>query len=382
MTMGKVTRRQILIGGSALAAAGIIPTIPRTPLTPRMQMMSSAIAADIPRPDYVIRLSANENPYGPSRVALKAIHGNMHLTNRYSDDPRDLMKVVAELNGVTTEHVVVGTGSSEILRVAGMLTGMRGGSVVCADPTYQSLLVYAEAAGTEIIRVQVNEGLNADLDGMRAAVRDDTNLVYLVNPNNPIPSVIEGNAMREFVLEMAQDKLVFVDEAYHEYVDDPDYSSMLPLVAAGHKNIIVARTASKIHGLAGMRVGFGYAHPELVAEMQWRKTGGNHVLGLRAAEASYLDDEFQNFAIRKNRESRAIVAKMCEELGLRYVKSNSNFTFIQTGMKNSELQATMQEYGISTGRDFPPFHDTWSRISMSKPEEMEYFVQVYKRLYA
>ena len=344
-------------------------------------MMSSAIAADIPRPDYFIRRSANENPYGPSRVALKAIHNNMHLTNRYSDDPRDLMKVVAELNGVTTEHVVVGTGSSEILRVAGMLTGMRGGSVVCADPTYQSLLRYAEAAGTEIIRVPVNEALNADLDGMRAAVRDDTNLVYLVNPNNPIPSVINGNAMREFVLEMAQDKLVFVDEAYHEYVDDPDYSSMLPLVAAGHKNIIVARTASKIHGLAGMRVGFGYAHPDLVAEMQWRKTGGNHVLGLKAAEASYLDDEFQKFAIRKNRESRKIVADMCEELGLRYVKSNSNFTFIQTGMKNSEFQETMYEHGISTGRDFPPFHDTWSRVSMSKPEEMEYFVQVYKRLY-
>ena len=380
--MSNLTRRQILLGGGALAASGLISAIPKTPLTPRMRMMSSAIAADIPRPDYMIRLSSNENPYGPSRVALKAIHENMHLTNRYSDDPTELIKVVAELNDVSPEHMVVGTGSSEILRVAGLLTGMRGGSVVCADPTYQSLLAYAEAAGTEILRVRVDEGLAADLDGMRAAVRDDTNLVYLVNPNNPIPNVINGREMREFVLEMAESRLVFVDEAYHEYVEDPNYQSMMDLIRDGHKNIIVSRTASKIHGLAGLRVGFGFAHPDLASEMAWRKTGGNHVLGLRAAQASYLDDEFQVFSLRKNREARAIVAQMCEELGLRYVKSNTNFTFIQTGMKNEDFQNTMREYGILTGRDFPPFNDTWSRVSMSKPEEMEYFVQVYKRLFA
>lgn len=379
--MTNLTRRQILLGGSAIAAAGFIPAIPRTPLTPRMKLMSSAIAADIPRPDYMVRLSSNENPYGPSRVALKAISANMHLTNRYSDDPRDLMKVLANLNGVTTDHVIVGTGSSEILSVAGMIASLRGGSIVCVDPTYQSLLRYAEAAGSEIIRVPVNEALNADLDGMRRALRDDTVMVYLVNPNNPVPSVIEKNAMREFVLEMSEKYLVFVDEAYHEYVEDPDYASMIGLVAEGHNNIIVSRTASKIHGLAGLRVGFGFAHPDLITEMWQRKTGATQVLGLKAAEASYLDDEFQQFSIRKNRESRAIVAAMCEELGLRYIKSNTNFTFIQTGMKNSDFQAKMKEYGILTGRDFPPYHTTWSRVSMSMPEEMEYFVQIYKRLF-
>lgn len=380
--MSKLTRRQLLIGGSALAAAGLIPAIPRTPLTPRMRMMSSALAADLPRPDYMIRLNANENPYGPSRVALQAISAHMDQTNRYTGDPRPLAKIVADINGVTSDHVVVGTGSGEILSIAGMLSGIRGGSVVCADPTYQDLLEYAQMAGVEIIRVPVNESLNADLDAMRAAVRSDTNLVYLVNPNNPIPSVLDKDLMREFVLEMSRDRLVFIDEAYHEYVDNPDYSSMIPLIAAGHKNIIVARTASKIHGLAGMRVGFGHAHTDLAAEIRWRKTGQNTVLGLEAARASYLDNEFQAFAIRKNRESREIVENMCEELGLRYVKSNTNFTFIETGMDNKAFQAKMREYGILTGRDFPPYNTSWSRISMSKPEEMEYFAQIYKRLFA
>ncbi len=377
--MTNLTRRQVLLGGTAIAAASLITGIPKTPLTPRMKFMRDSLAMDIPRPDYMVRLSSNENPYGPSRVALKAIHDNMHLANRYQfRDLSPLMQTVAEMNGVTPDHVVVGTGSGEILSTVGMLTGMRGGSVVCADPTFQSLLLYADMAGVEIIRVPVNEGLDADLDGMRAALRDDTSLVYLVNPNNPIPNVIEGRSMREFVLEMAEDHLVFVDEAYHEYVEDPSYESMIGLIAEGHNNIIVSRTASKIYGLAGLRVGFGYAHPDLIQEMRWRKTGQNTILGIVAAHASYLDDEFPKFSIRKNQESKAIVAKMCDELGLRYVKSNTNFTFIQTGMDNETLQSQMGEYGILTGRNFPPFNNEWSRISMSKPEEMEYFVQVYK----
>jgi len=380
--MTNLSRRQILLGGGALAMAGMIPAIPRTPLTPRMKLMSSALAADIPRPDYMIRLSANENPYGPSRVALKAIQANMHLLNRYSGDTRELVKVVAGINGVTPENIVVGTGSGEILSVAGMMAASNKGSIVCADPTYQDLLRYAERSGAEIIRVPVNESLNADLDAMRAAVRNDTDMIYLVNPNNPIPSVLEKTAMRNFVLEMSKDRLVFVDEAYHEYVDNPDYESMMGLIAAGHKNIIVARTASKIHGLAGMRIGFGFAHPDLAEKMDGLKTGDNHVLAIEAAHASYLDDEFPKFVLRKNKESRAIVENMCEELGLRYVKSNANFTFIQTGMVNATYQERMREYGILTGRDFPPYHTSWSRISMSMPEEMEYYVQIHKRLFA
>ena len=119
--MPNLTRRQILIGGGALAASGLIPAIPRTLLTPQMKLMSDALAADIPRPDYMIRLMANENPYGPSRVALKAIHANLHLLNRYSGDDRPLVKVLADINGVSADNVVVGTGSSEILRIAGMI---------------------------------------------------------------------------------------------------------------------------------------------------------------------------------------------------------------------------------------------------------------------
>jgi len=379
--MGNLTRRQILLGGGAIVGAGLAPVIPATTGSSAFNLISAALGADIAKPDQLIKMSSNENPYGPSRVALQAIAENIHLTNRYAADSTNLIKVVANINNISPDHVMTGTGSSEILNVAGMLVGLQQGSVVCADPTYQSLLDYAENAGVEIIRVRVAEGLNADLDGMRKAVRSDTNMMYIVNPNNPIPSVIEKNAMKAFVLEQAEDRLVFVDEAYHEYVDNPDYESMIGLVAEGYNNIIVSRTSSKIHGLAGMRVGFGFAHPDLINEMNLRKTGAETVLGLAAAYASYQDMEFQDFSRRKNKEALAIVERMCEDLGVRYAKSNTNFTFIETGVENDVVQEMMLKEGIMTGRLFPPFN-TWSRVSMSTPEDMQYFVQVFRKLFA
>jgi histidinol-phosphate aminotransferase len=379
--MGNLTRRQILLGGGAIVGAGLAPVIPATTGSSAFNLISAALGANIAKPDQPIKMSSNENPYGPSRVALQAIAENIHLTNRYAADSTNLIKVVANINNISPDHVMTGTGSSEILNVAGMLVGLQQGSVVCADPTYQSLLDYAENAGVEIIRVRVAEGLNADLDGMRKAVRSDTNMMYIVNPNNPIPSVIEKNAMKAFVLEQAEDRLVFVDEAYHEYVDNPDYESMIGLIAEGYNNIIVSRTSSKIHGLAGMRVGFGFAHPDLINEMNMRKTGATTVLGLAAAYASYQDMEFQDFSRRKNKEALAIVERMCEDLGVRYVKSNTNFTFIETGVENAVVQEMMLKEGIMTGRLFPPFN-TWSRVSMSTPEDMQYFAQVFRKLFA
>ncbi len=379
--MGNITRRQILLGGGAIVGAGLAPVIPATTGSSAFNLISAALGANIAKPDQPIKMSSNENPYGPSRVALQAIAENIHLTNRYAADSTNLIKVVANINNISPDHVMTGTGSSEILNVAGMLVGLQQGSVVCADPTYQSLLDYAENAGVEIIRVRVAEGLNADLDGMRKAVRSDTNMMYIVNPNNPIPSVIEKNAMKAFVLEQAEDRLVFVDEAYHEYVDNPDYESMIGLIAEGYNNIIVSRTSSKIHGLAGMRVGFGFAHPDLINEMNLRKTGAETVLGLAAAYASYQDMEFQDFSRRKNKEALAIVERMCEDLGVRYAKSNTNFTFIETGVENAVVQEMMLKEGIMTGRLFPPFN-TWSRVSMSTPEDMQYFVQVFRKLFA
>ena len=379
--MGSVTRRQVLLGGTALAGTGIISAIPSTPFTPSMKLMRSALAADIALPDHIVRAHFNENPYGPSRVAIQSIVESIDLTNLYADDPTDIVNLLSQLNNVAPENIMVGSGSSEVLNVAGLLAGMAGGSVVCADPTYQALVRYAGNAGARIIRVPVKEDLGMDLVAMKSAIKKDTKLVYLVNPNNPVPSVIEKNALREFILEVAEKRIVYVDEAYHEFVSDPDYASTMDLIGQGQKNVIVSRTSSKIHGLAGLRIGFGFAHPDLARQMILKRTGRLNIIGLKAAHASYQDQDFQDFTIRKTRESLAIVEGMCDELGIRYIKSAANFSFIETGVKNELFQERMKKHGILTGRTFPPF-TRWARISMAKPEEMRYFVQIYKQLFA
>jgi len=328
----------------------------------------------------MIRAGTNENPWGPSRVALQAINEAIDLTNKYGGIRDEMLTLMSQLEQIPSEHIALGSGSGEILRTAGMLASMDSGSIVCADPTYQDLVRYAGRAGSRIIRVPVREDLTLNLDAMAAAIRSDTRLVYLVNPNNPIPTIVEQSRLRDFVLEVSKDRLVFVDEAYHEFVDNPEYGSMLPLIRDGHRNILVSRTASKIHGLAGLRIGFGFAHPELITTINHRKTGQLNILGMHAAYASYQDEEFQAFTLRKNRESMAIVEAMFEELGLRYVKSNANFTFFETGIPVDELNARLREEGIYSGRPFPPYL-TWSRISMAKPDEMRYYVQTYKRLF-
>jgi histidinol-phosphate aminotransferase len=349
-------------------------------MVPGAGLVRSAFGEEIPRPDYMIRMGTNENPWGPSRVALRAIVDSIKLSSLYGGNRRGLVSLISEINNIPVDHVSIGTGSGEILKVAGLLVAMQEGSIVCADPTYHDLVRYAERAGSEIIRVPVDEEtLQIDLNAMYNAIRRDTKCVYLVNPNNPIPTIIEKNAMTDFVREVSKDRMVFVDEAYFEFVDSPDYASMMDLVRDGNNNIIVARTASKIHALAGLRIGFGFAHPDITAKINAYKTGGVNALGIAAAYASYQDQEFQDFTVRKNRESLDIVEGMLDELGHRYVKSHANFTFIHTGRDIQEVREAFRDENIMVGRPFPPMTD-WLRVSMAKPHEMEYFAQVYRKI--
>ena len=370
--MATISRRQLLLGSGAMLGSTLVPTF-----------VQQAVAQEIPRPDKIVRAGTNENPYGPSRVALQAIADSIKLANKYGGgSQRDLIDLVAKINGVTSEHVAISTGSGEILKTGGLIASWEeGSSIVCADPTYHDLVRYAGNSGSEIIRVPVREDFSIDLEAIASAIRPDTVMVYLVNPNNPTPTLLYYDELRAFVEEISKDRMVFVDEAYYEYVEDPRYGSMIDLVAEGNKNVIVARTASKIHGLAGLRVGFGFAHPEMIQRIRQLKTGGMNHLGVAAAYASYQDMDFQDYTRLKNRESMAIVEDMFEELGVRYVKSQTNFTFFETGIPVDELNAELRANGIISGRPFPPFL-TWSRISMQTPEEMRYYVQTFKKLFA
>lgn len=371
-----MSRRRLLFGGSLFAGAAAIQSFSGGSI----RLLNSAMA-EISAPLAPIRMSSNENPYGPSQKAIAAMEAAFNESNLYGGITNQILELQSKIEGVPVDSVTISAGSGEILQAAGLLAAWQKGSVVAPYPTFTQLVRTAENMGAEIINVPVDEAMHIDLNAMYAAIRPDTRMVYLCNPNNPIPSIIEKKALEDFVRTVAQDRLVFIDEAYYEYVDNPEFSSMMHLVAEGVNNVIVARTASKIHGFAGLRVGFGFAHPDIIKQINQMMTGSVNILAQHATYVSYQDKEFQDFARSKNKEGLAIIEGMCDELGLRYVKSNANFTFIETGIEVNDFRAKMRENNIMVGRNFEPF-TKWARVSIAKPEEMAYFVQTYKKLYA
>lgn len=368
----ELTRREWLVGGAAVAGSMIATSVAnaQTVAAPNLN----------PTPENPIRAGFNENVYGHSlkakKVMLEAAE-TAHLYDFFSQ--RTLKEVISKMENLSGDHIAIENGSTPFLEKAVYEAAIKQGSVLYPDPTYGSVPGTARMLGVETKAVPVGEDMHIDLEAMRAAMTDDVKIIYLCNPNNPIPSIIEKNALRDFCIEMSKRALILIDEAYYEYVDNPDFASMKDLVTE-HQNIIVCRTASKIHGFAGVRIGFAFAHPNTM-----RKIAGPFNLSLNnvavaGAVESYQDTEYMNFVKQKNRESMDILEKMFADLNLRYVKSNSNFAFFHAGRPSTEVSQELRKFGILSGRPFPPFTD-WVRMSTVKPEEMQYVADKYRELF-
>lgn len=328
-----------------------------------------------------IRMLFNENPYGPSEVAREAMKKAFDEANLYSfsegayDELRD---IIAKKVGLTADHILIASGSTEILRVSALLTGLEGGEIISPHPTYDTMNAYAEIIGVKVHRVPLKDDFHFDLEAMRQKITEKVKLIYLCNPNNPTGTITPYDEFRPFCEELAKKMLVFVDEAYYEYVADPQYRSMVELVREGH-NVIVSRTASKIHGLAGLRIGFGIADPKLIKYLKGRITGTNNIIGLRAAISSYQDENFQKFCRQKNNEAKEFLYRLLRKTGRRYVPSHTNFVLFHTGLPIKEFGDAMKKRGILVGRPFPPYLD-WCRLSMAKVEEMEKFAAAFQEV--
>ena len=219
----------------------------------------------------------------------------------------------------------------------------------------------------------MDSNIGIDLDAMASAITSKTNMIYVCNPNNPTGLALDSNQLEAFCREVSKKVLVFVDEAYHEYAVGKDYKTMAHLVSPEHK-IIISRTASKVHGLAGLRVGYAIANKAIVKRLNSYMNGSLNVVGVRGAIASYSDKNFQAFSIKKNNEALQIVTDHLDSKGIKYLPSHTNFVFLKTGMDIKEFQKRMEKHGVKVGRPFPPYTD-WCRLSMAKPEEMKYFNQ-------
>lgn len=367
----KITRREWLSGTTSAAATGILLSGTKAAAQSFMEPNVSPTAED------PIRAHLNENVYGQSLKARKAIADAADESHKYAFETIfALLELMAKREDIPREYVGLGAGSTEFLEKAAVFNALAGGDILLPTPTYGDIARFGRTLGSKLIEVPVGDDMHINLDAMRSAMTTNTKLIYLCNPNNPIPTIIEKNALKEFCNEMSEKATILIDEAYFEYVDNPDYESMISLVKE-NKNIVVTRTASKIHAFAGMRIGACYAHPDFIKKSFGLFTNTLNLPAMRGAIESYQDSEYQSFLQQKNRECRDVVYKMLDDMGLEYVQSNANFIFFNAGRPSTEVAEAMKKHHILTGRPFKPFTN-WVRLSLTKPEEMAYFTEKYR----
>ena len=336
-------------------------------------------AKTAPTGSVVVRLSANENPYGPSSQAHAAMNNSFDVCCRYPDEANDvLIEKIAKINGVNREQIVLGDGSSEILKLcAESFTGPTQGKLIAPDPTFEAILEYSKANGAEVVKVPLTKSFAHDLPKMSAAAKNG--LVYICNPNNPTASITPKNDLRGFIEKTPRETMILVDEAYFHYADGPDYESVIPLVK-DHPNLIVARTFSKIYGMAGLRCGYCVAQPETIKRMHpFQMWDSVNIMALAAASASLDDVDQVNGGRKMNSEAKNFTLSELEKLGYKSIPSQANFIMFDCRKPVVPIIQAMKEKNVQVGRLFPalPNH---MRLTIGKHSEMESFVSAFKQV--
>src|SRR5213594_3423442 len=326
-----------------------------------------------------VRLSANENPYGPSPKALKAMTDSFGLACRYPDEHNNvLIEKLAKLNNVNRDQILLGDGSGEILKLcAETFTGKDRGTLVVADPTFEAIVNNATANGAEVVKVPLTSTFAHDLPKLLSAARGG--LIYVCNPNNPTASLTSKNELRDFIAKTPRETMVLVDEAYFHVADSPDYGSVIPLVK-DQPNLLVSRTFSKIYGMAGLRCGYCVAQKETIDRMRSNQMWDSvNIMALAAASASLDDTEQVPNGQRLNSETKTFVISELQRMGHKTIPSQANFIMFDCKKPVVPLIKTLKERSVHVGRLFPslPNH---MRLTIGKKSEMEIFLETFREL--
>jgi histidinol-phosphate aminotransferase len=321
----------------------------------------------------LIRIGANENPYGVGPAAAEAIRQNIVAANRYPGElTMTLASTLAKFHDVPVDWIALSPGSGDVLRSVTMTFTSPSKGLVGAAPTFEAPGRIAEMMGVPVKAPKVLANGQLDLKAM-AALAADAGLLYVCNPNNPTGSIVSGAAVSEFVAQVRKanpEAYVLMDEAYADLVDDPGFASATPLIK-NDKRVIVSRTFSKIHGMAGLRVGYAIAQPETLNILKKNLSMGNlAVTSLAAANASMNDTENMKKQKQLNRDTRAATRQAFEKAGFTVLPSEANFIMVDIKRDVREYQNACRQAGVLIARPFPPL-DTYARITIGTVEEMQ-----------
>jgi histidinol-phosphate aminotransferase len=335
----------------------------------------------------MIVLSSNENPLGPGKTVMKAVRAAFgeggRAPGRYSSTTGDLIDATAARLGVKPENIVLGCGSTQILRTATHLFTAKDKALVGTIPTYEECAGYAEMMGHPVRAVALDGEFRMDL-GRIADAAKGAGLVFYCNPNNPTATYVGAKATRDFLAKVnreSPDTTILVDEAYYDYVTDTDHDSHLS-VALENPRVIVARTFSKAYGMAGLRMGYAVGHADTIKKMrEWdggSGAGSLNVLALHAALAAVQQDSSFITAERaRNAAARDVTMKWFADRGMKPTASQANFMFVNIGRPAKEFREACRAKGVLVARDFPPFEKTHCRIAFGTMDEMKKAVAVF-----
>jgi histidinol-phosphate aminotransferase len=334
--------------------------------------------------DGMAKVANNENPWGPSQTVLKAMNDVWKYSNRYGYPDPGVAQAVAQHHGVQPENILFGAGSSETLTVMGQTFLAPGKKVIGCMPTYMSVYNYATGIGAEGLTAPLNADGTQDIEAMvQLAKRNyrDVGFFYLVNPNNPTGVVVTKEEVAYVMNELPEDMMVLMDEAYHHFVDDPRYETAMGYVKEG-RNVVVARTFSKIYGLAGMRLGYGVAPAPIIARMRRTITGTQNINALvKFAAVAALKDTADEARVRNETIAmRKKAATDLEALGYKPLPTQANFYMVHIRRPVQEVIPMFRDRGVLVGRAFPPMND-YMRVSIGLPEENARFLTAFRQIF-
>jgi len=367
-----LTRRSALKGigvGSVASAAAIMSFDgPRS--------IARAMSMALPPQERPLLLHFNENPLGPGDTVTRTMNEAMDtgLGSRYGLPSRQTIGAIADIQGIPADHILLGNGSTQILRSLAHVFTSPTRHLVTAAPSFETMPQYAELVGHPVEAIPLDADLRLDLDAMADAAQG-AGMVFFCNPNNPTATLHPADAAGAFL-----ESMIVVDEAYHDYVTDPGHTTQIPRALESDR-VLVSRTFSKAHGMAGMRMGWLVAQPDVIRRIRaWHYGGTLNAPALLGAKASIEHPERIVAEAERNTAVRAFTLDWFASHGFSATDTQTNFVFVDIGIPARDFRAACAEHDVKVGRDFPPYENAWARISLGTMEEMERAVEVFGRI--
>src|ERR1700733_5618431 len=335
---------------------------------------------NLPVSEKTIHLNFNENPYGPSPKALRALDSCGPVASRYPHAANvQLSDTLAKNYNVSRENIALGCGSTEILRCVDMAFLGPGKNVVAAHPTFEAVLEYARITQADAVKVPLTADHRHDLPKMAAACTSKTGVVYICHPNNPTGTIVTRDEFAPFVQAVPPTTLILVDEAYFDFADDPRYTSAVDFIPA-HPNVIVARTFSKIYGMAGMRLGYAIGAKEPIAQLaqQLLQDNGNAAV-LQAARASLADSNHVAACRAKLNTTRQWLCAELTKDSRTFIPSQANFVMLEMSTDVKPIIEQFRAHNIVVGRRFAAMPN-FLRVTVGTQPETEAFLAALREI--